>query len=359
MKSTKTSIDVPLEPICSSSEKLQHDGNCVSACGNECIAADCLVSGNGLPLCRHIIESGTNPPKTFTDKDCDIKGYELKDGICSPTCPLECQGGAQCKFDFLGNHICACKKGYKMIDDECQLFCGKNCPENEKCAYDFMGREICAPLPTTATPTITEKNCPPKYRLVDEECKLFCGLTCSENEKCAYDWKGDEICRQLPTTETPTTTEKTCPSNYKLVDGECKLFCGLSCSENEKCAYDWSGKEICKKLEKLTPSAPKCDLDCGAPLGRCVFDFFGKSTCKCSEGAEYQEDIQTCLIVLPSPCSKECEVNEECQFDLIGQQQCVCKPGYKIIDDKCNLFCGLECATGERCRYDWSGKVTE
>jgi len=172
LKSTKTAIHVPIEPLCSSSEILQ-DGNCVSACGNECIAADCLVSGNGLPLCRHVVESGTNPPKTFTDKDCDVEGYELKDGICSPTCPLECQGGARCKFDFLGNHVCACKKGYKMIDDECQLFCGKNCAENEKCAYDFMGSEICRPIPTTATPTTTTKTCPSKYRLVEGECELF------------------------------------------------------------------------------------------------------------------------------------------------------------------------------------------
>ena len=225
-----------------------------------------------------------------------------------------------------------------MIDDECQLFCGKNCAENEKCAYDFMGKEICRSITTTRTPTTTEKTCPSKYRLVDGECELFCGLTCAENEKCAYDWKGDEICRQLPTTATPTTTEQSCPSRYKLVDGECKLFCGLSCAEDEKCAYDCSGKEICKKLVKST----------------------------------------SVVLSSTSPCSKECELNEECQFDLIGQQQCVCKkrlyivnfifrsekrkvnnhkkPGYKIIEDKCELFCGLECATGERCRYDWSGK---
>ena len=69
------------------------------------------------------------------------------------------------------------------------------------------------------------------YKLIDDECQLFCGLTCAENEKCAYDWMGKEICRPLPTTATPTATEMTCPSNYRLVEGKCELFCGLSCAD--------------------------------------------------------------------------------------------------------------------------------
>ncbi|CAG5099752.1 Oidioi.mRNA.OKI2018_I69.XSR.g16668.t1.cds [Oikopleura dioica] len=305
-------------------------GQCVSACGDKCLAVDCYVSGNGLAMCKHIIESGTNPPKTFTDKECDLEGYELRNGVCSPTCPLECDGSAFCKFDFLGRPVCTCKEGYKMNGGNCELFCGLNCAENEKCGYDWMGKETCRPvLPaTTEITTTTEKKCQPGYKLADSgECELFCGLSCADDEKCAYDWMGKETCRPvLPATaKTPTTAEKKCPARYRLAEsGECELFCGLICADDEKCAYDWMGKEICKKVEaKPTSYVPRCDLDCGGALGRCVFDMFGKPTCKCSEGAEYQKDIQTCII--PAPCSKECEENEECQFDLVGQQQCVCK----------------------------------
>lgn len=349
-------------------------------CMNPCDQADC-----GRGTCK--VQNHQGLCSCF-------QGYVLKDGKCldvDECAQNPCHPTATCQ-NTPGGYTCVCVSG--LVGDPFHVGCRKpgdcftnsDCPETATCVDNrcrnpcelprSCGRNAeCTPIGHKAT-----CRCPPQTR---GNAKVECvHLECTDNNDCVHDKSCvnnhcinpcslHNICGQRATctpenhvgicTCEPGTTgdphlgcvpvqycasDNQCPAGTKCNSGVCTSLCTSSrecigeqlciqgvcqptCRSNETCPeYQFCQNNICTK-ELRCRSNNDCELN-----EKCIQNALGQAECQ-----------DACNLVI-------CGRNAECSVQN-HEAMCACKPGYRgdPIDDK--LGCRhVECESHDQCSND-------